>query len=561
MKQFTNKILFTLLVLLLCVGMLAVPAAAESYSGSCGEALSWSLENGVLTISGTGPMDDYSQRNPAPWQSVADSVQSLRIQEGVTTVGDRAFYHCVNMTDATLPESLLTVGASGFADCYALRRVNLPNVQVLGESSFYACTSLVNLVLPNTLTTIADQAFYRCKSLGGITIPASVTEFGRSTFTYCDKLVYVRILAPITVLPAWSFYGCELLAEVYLPTTVAEVEGKALSQCPELTYVTYAGTADIMEQIDHQLHEEVQWPQGSSTKSEVTYQENPGSVITTTTNIQTGTNDLEKDEYGTTVDATITDDSGWNDVTQTVNEELSKGNQPTVNIVVNNGDTIPADALAELTQKDVDVNIQASSGDVQWQVILKDQTDRSLQGEQDLSAQIKPLEDGDYSQTIGQAQGYQVSLGQTTMNSTLMIPVGKQNYNQVATLYAVHDSKLTKLSSVLVDYDGLAAFCLAGTEKGEYVVALNVAQIPAEEVRIPQKLSPQYDITYGATLTDSQGNQYVLTGRVNKLGISLGTLIWITVAVLAGTAVVVGVVMVTLNKRQNSNRSRGERRR
>lgn len=550
-----KKVLSFLLATLLCVGLLALPVSAESYSGTCGEHVTWNLNNGVMTISGSGAMEDYSQRNPAPWQDYADRIQILKVEDGVTTIGERAFYHCTKLTAVTLPNSVHTIGATAFADCYALRQINLPAVQTLGESCFYACTSLVNIVLPETLTRIEDQAFYRCKSLGGITIPQSVTYLGDSIFTYCDKLVYARILAPLSALPTWTFYGCDLLTEVYLPNSITKVEDKALSQCPELNYVVYTGSDDVKEDIEYQLHEEVVWPQGSSTKTEVTYQENPGSIITTTTNTPIGSNDLDPAQPGTTIDATVTDSSGWSDVTDAVKEELNRGNQPTVNIQVQTQEPIPDSALTELNNKNVNVNINTTEN-ADWQVILQDQTNQTLQGAQDLTVSVKPMEESKFQDTLGESQAYEVTLGQTTMNSTLLIPLGTQTYNQVATLYAVDGKKLTKISSVIVDYDGKAAFSLAGTNAGEYIVALDVKDITSDEVMIPQKLAQQYDITYGATLTDSQGNQYVLTGRVNKLGIDLGDLTLIVVGVLVGSTVLIGVVMTIWNKQQKKYQRR-----
>ena len=77
--------------------------------------------------------------------------------------------------------------------------------------------------------------------------------------------------------------------------------------------------------------------------------------------------------------------------------------------------------------------------------------------------------------------------------------------------------------------------------------------IDKQEVLVPEKLVPEVDITYGATLMDAQGNQYILTGRVNKLGIGIGTLTWIIVGVLVGSVVLVGAVMMLWNKQQKKS--------
>jgi hypothetical protein len=184
--------------------------------------------------------------------------------------------------------------------------------------------------------------------------------------------------------------------------------------------------------------------------------------------------------------------------------------------------------------------------------VIPHQDETSLSGAQDLSVTLKPNTSDKYSKTIGDAKSYIVTMGDTTLKSTVLIPLGNDTARRTATLYLVDGNELKKLASVVVDDDGKAAFPLAGTEAGDYVVALDVQDIPQEEVRIPNKLAAEYGIEYtdGATLTDAYGNQYVLTGRVNKLGFGIGELTLIIVGVLVASIVVVGAVMFMWNKQQ-----------
>ena len=195
------------------------------------------------------------------------------------------------------------------------------------------------------------------------------------------------------------------------------------------------------------------------------------------------------------------------------------------------------------------VNIHTNEN-VDWQVIMGDQNATTLKGTQDFSVEVEKNTSNTYTSVIGQTDSYTVQLGKTSYNSTVLFPLGVDTARKIATLYAVDDGGLRKLSSVIVDDDGKAAFSVAGTEAGKYIVALDVKDVPKEEVRVPQKLASEYDITYGATLMDAYGNQYVLTGRVNKLGFGMGTLTLIVIGILVGTAVVVGVVMTIWNKQK-----------
>jgi len=550
MKQQMKQYISLLLALLLCVGLFALPVSAEGTEGECGEKLTWSLENGVLTISGKGAMTNYSERNYAPWYENRNQIQRIVIEKGVTTIGNMAFYQCVNLKVAVVPESVTVFGELAFAECKAMTQISMGSAESIGWACFYECESLCNVVLPESLRAIGDRAFYGCSSLGGITIPAGVEKFGNCVFCYCDKLVYVKILAPIEILPYWTFYGCDLLWEVYLPDTVQTVEDRAFAECPELYYVDYAGDEMVKEEIERQLEDKPPVVESPGTNTEVSYSETEGAVITTTTTTPTMDATPEDEEKaGTTIDATITQESGWASVAEAVKEAVNSGQSPTVNIQVQGTMNIPNSALAVLTDKAVTVNVHTTDN-TEWKVILKDQTSDTLQGKQDLSFEMRRFDSDEFADILCGAESYVVSLGSTTLNSTILIPLGSQAARKVATLYAVSGRKLNKLSSVIVDYDGKAAFCLAGTSAGDYILALDVPNIDSQEVLVPEKLAPEFDITYGATLTDSQGNQYILTGRVNNLGFGLGTLTWIVVGVLVGSVILVGVIMVIWNKQQ-----------
>lgn len=561
MKHQLNRTLSLLLAVLLCVGLFAGGIGTVSaLEGTCGEGLTWTLENGVLTVSGSGSMDNYSEFSPAPWQDSADLIQRVTVGEGVSNVGNMAFYHCANLTTVTLAGSVKTLGELAFAGCTSLRQIGLGSVEVISRGCFYDCLELANVILPETLKTLGDEAFYRCKGLGGITIPASVTEFGSSVFAHCESLVYVRVLAQIDVLPYYTFFGCEQLSQLYLPDTIESVERNAVAECPELHYVDCGGSAEAKEELQRQMNQDTTTVVGTGSNTSVGYTQSDGAVITTTTTTQEGANDWSGEtEYGTEIKATVTDPSGWEDVADSVSDTISSGENPTVEVEVDSGTEMPAGALDGIADQDVTVTIHTSDN-ADWQVILGDQTEDSLSGSQNFAVELSKNEAGSHADTIGDAPSYTVKLGQTTLNSTVLLPLGSEAARQIATLYIVDGGSLTKLSSVIVDDDGKAAFCLAGTSEGEYIIALNVQDIPQEEVMIPQKLSQDYDITYGATLTDAYGNQYVLTGRVNKLGFGLETLTWIIVGVLGGSVVLVGVVMVIWNKsRKNAYKVRNNR--
>ena len=89
-------------------------------SGTCGENLTWTLDSqGVLTISGTGKMEDYSS-NGGPWYSSSDSIKSVVIKKGVTTIGKYAFIYCASLENITIPEGVTSIESNAFNSCYGV---------------------------------------------------------------------------------------------------------------------------------------------------------------------------------------------------------------------------------------------------------------------------------------------------------------------------------------------------------------------------------------------------------------------------------------------------------
>ena len=93
-------------------GLSAEPTGDETASGTCGDGLTWTLADGVLTISGKGAMDDY-RRNTMPWYENRNDVVSVVIEYGVTRIGEQAFSGC-KLTSVSIPNSMVEIGAYAF---------------------------------------------------------------------------------------------------------------------------------------------------------------------------------------------------------------------------------------------------------------------------------------------------------------------------------------------------------------------------------------------------------------------------------------------------------------
>ena len=162
------------LYLLLIILLVSLSAYAEK-SGTCGKHLKWKLtDEGVLTITGTGEMNNYGTReyNRSPWYA-AESVKQVIIGDGVTTIGSSAFSDCDSLTSVTIPNSVTTIGSSAFAGCSSLTSVTIGNsVTTIGHGAFYGCSSLTSVTIGNSVTEIGYYAFSGCKNVKQITSEA-----------------------------------------------------------------------------------------------------------------------------------------------------------------------------------------------------------------------------------------------------------------------------------------------------------------------------------------------------------------------------------------------------
>ena len=130
----TKKWLLLALCLLLALAFVPAAARAEEYSGQCGDDLYWSFDKstGKLTITGTGKMDDYNPyyelgHEPSPWNPLSTEITNVFLPNGLTSIGDFAFYGCTGLRSVTIPNSVTSIGDSAFSGCTGLTSVTIPD--------------------------------------------------------------------------------------------------------------------------------------------------------------------------------------------------------------------------------------------------------------------------------------------------------------------------------------------------------------------------------------------------------------------------------------------------
>ena len=111
--------------------------------------------NGASKDEGEMQLDAHIRlRHTGVWKYGGDfsaclkSITSIVVEDGVTSIGDYAFDHCIGLTTVTI----------GY------------NVTNIGEYAFNSCTSLVTVDIPAKVTNITVKAFAGCTDLATVTL-------------------------------------------------------------------------------------------------------------------------------------------------------------------------------------------------------------------------------------------------------------------------------------------------------------------------------------------------------------------------------------------------------
>lgn len=248
------------------------------------QEISWDLsEDGTLTISGVGSIPDYDF-NAAPWAAQRDNIKRIEIKEGITYIGQSAFYGCTSAEGVTIPDGVTGIADYAFYGCIALKSIVVPdsvtdlgrvvfgycqslefarlpdNIESYGDSCFYCCESLKTVNIPESFTYIHGGMFYSCESLENIVIPDGVTFIYKDAFKYCTALKEISL--PDNVTQVWdgafawcfslekvdmsdllysineeAFIGCESLQNIEFNSNLQSIKGYAFAYCAQLTEV------------------------------------------------------------------------------------------------------------------------------------------------------------------------------------------------------------------------------------------------------------------------------------------------------------------------------------
>ncbi len=558
---YKGKIAF-LLGCLLMLGM-AFPAHAAETSGSCGEQLTWIISGEQLTISGSGDMSDYSETSPAPWYAYAGEIRSVSLPTGLTSVGDLAFYGCTNLTSVYIPAETLTIGEYSFAECKNLLQVNFGSkLETIGTGAFLMCENLASVSFPDSLNNISTKAFYQCYGLQNVTVPASVTHMGACVFAYNTSLVRATINASLEKLPGATFYGCEKLADISLAGGITSVGEYCFQNCSNLSGIyTQAKDDQTIYELDKNLTTDTgvkdafvadyEMPNTSVsvTEKEDSYIENniiqtEDTVITVQKETDFSTGEPQKT---TVIQAALPNSGSWVTLAETAAKVLEEEKNTEISTDIQLvGNEVDGAYLSLLAGKEIILQITTDSG-VIWKIDMSQMTEKNFSGVYNFDAEISKI-DADMTE-IASENIYDVKfLGYIDFNATVGLRVG--NYFDTASLYRAGLGTEELIDTVVVDQKGYSWYAVAGVGKNnKHYIGLNVENHDqVENAVIPETMQPQYTAEEFSSLTDEEGVQYKVTGRVSKWGIT-GKQFAIYAAVGIGSVVlIVSIVMISLNK-------------
>lgn len=267
-------ILISLMILVLLA--VATTAGAETYTGSYGSSITWTVDTTAqtLTLAGTGEIPGSKYSASRPWDTYAKNIQTVVVGEGITKIGNSAFYKLTNMRRLEISSTVSYIAYNGDmpkwegiyvgifpTSSHAVKEITVAagnpylrmddGVLVSSETANGAPDRVIycpagrtkaSYALPDAITQIDEYAFRNNEYLQQVTMGNDVTYLGKYAFSGCTGLKSVTLSAGLTEIPERAFEKCESLLSITVPEGVVSLGNYAFSNCTALSNVSLPGT-------------------------------------------------------------------------------------------------------------------------------------------------------------------------------------------------------------------------------------------------------------------------------------------------------------------------------
>lgn len=186
--------LFQLIFIALFVMCFSFSVGAIQEYGICGDNIDYIYDSITksIYIGGSGDMYGYDDVTYSPF--VCSDIVSIEIEDGVSSIGNGAFFGCSTLESIIIPESVTSIGNNAFESCSSLSEIHFSDtVSDIGVRAFAGCESLTKIVFFKDITTISDFAFEYCVSLTDLIFIGNVESIEANTFKDCWNLSTIHV--------------------------------------------------------------------------------------------------------------------------------------------------------------------------------------------------------------------------------------------------------------------------------------------------------------------------------------------------------------------------------
>ncbi len=179
------------------------------------------------------------------------SLSSIHLPDGLTHIGEWAFFGCSGAKELIFPPSLTTLTELCFGRCCSLKELSLPDgLTAIGKRSFYDCKGVENITFSPSVRTIAWEAFSGCSGISRLHIPGTVKNIGNSAFYYCTGITELILNEGIENIEWGAFNNCQRLTVINLPQSIKKIDSYAFNDCYEIREIHIPPTiTDIQPNI------------------------------------------------------------------------------------------------------------------------------------------------------------------------------------------------------------------------------------------------------------------------------------------------------------------------